>query len=191
MPWSAATEPPEDAVDDRAVLLRRSSSTTVLRLDRQQALQNSPFRFGQIASAQARLQKAALNQPRRVSSIASATPRLHGDCSHRQVRAYGPDGFTISIDVGAGRRSVFGRLCLRWVCERTAERSHSASASCYPDDRIHPRGGSSVAMDYGLRHQAQHGKNRTHPIKPKIEHCRSPLGARTRHVHVAKFVHAA
>ena len=58
-PRCAATEPPENAVDDRTVLAR---AACLLRLDGQQALQNAPFGFGEIASAQACLQKAALNQ---------------------------------------------------------------------------------------------------------------------------------
>ncbi len=43
----------------------------VLRVDRQQALENTPFCFGEIASAQTCLQKAALNQSSWVRSIAS------------------------------------------------------------------------------------------------------------------------
>jgi len=38
----------------------------------EQALQNAPFRFGEIASTQASLQKAALNQSSQGSSIMSA-----------------------------------------------------------------------------------------------------------------------
>ena len=68
-PRSAAAEPPQNAVDDRAILLGRPASATVLRLNGQQALQNAPFRFGEIAPAQACLQKAALNQSSRASSI--------------------------------------------------------------------------------------------------------------------------
>ena len=68
-PWSAAAKPPQDAVDNRTVLFRASASTTVLRLDGQQALQNPPFCFSEIAPAQACLQKTALNQPAREPSM--------------------------------------------------------------------------------------------------------------------------
>jgi hypothetical protein len=61
-PWSAASEPPEYPVDNGAILLGRSAAATISRLNRQQAFQNTPFRFGKIASAQACLQKSALNQ---------------------------------------------------------------------------------------------------------------------------------
>lgn len=61
-PRRSAPEPPEYAVDDGTVVNGTSASTTVLRLDWQQALQDSPFCFGEIASAQNCLQKAALNQ---------------------------------------------------------------------------------------------------------------------------------
>jgi hypothetical protein len=50
-------------------LLGRPASTTVLRLYGQQALQNTPFRFGEIAPAQACLQKAALNPSLPCTSI--------------------------------------------------------------------------------------------------------------------------
>lgn len=69
-PWSAAAEPPKDAVDDGPVLLGRPASSTVLRLDGQQALQNAPFRLTEIAPAQACLQKAGLNQ----SCVVPSTP---------------------------------------------------------------------------------------------------------------------
>lgn len=59
-PRSAASKPLEDAVDDRAVLLGTPASPTVLGLDWPQALQNAPLRFGQIAPAQACLQKSSL-----------------------------------------------------------------------------------------------------------------------------------
>jgi hypothetical protein len=54
-----AAKPPEDAVDDGAVLLRASATPTVFGLDGKQTLQNAPLRFGKIAPAQACLQKAA------------------------------------------------------------------------------------------------------------------------------------
>lgn len=72
---SAAAEPPQDAVDNRAVLLGTPASATVLGLDWQQTLQNAPFPLGEIASAQAYLQKAALNQPTAFASIASSSNR--------------------------------------------------------------------------------------------------------------------
>ena len=59
-PQDAAPEAPEYAVDDRAVLLGRSSSATVLWLDWQQALQDTPFCFGKISPAQACVLKRSL-----------------------------------------------------------------------------------------------------------------------------------
>ena len=50
-PRRSAAEPPEYAVEDRTVLLGWSSSTTVLGLDRQQVLQDTPFCFGEVAPA--------------------------------------------------------------------------------------------------------------------------------------------
>ena len=75
-PRCSATKPPENTVDDRSVLLGRRASTTVFRLYGQQALQNAPFRFSEIAPAQACLQKAALNQSSSARSIMSASPPL-------------------------------------------------------------------------------------------------------------------
>lgn len=91
-PRSAAAEPPQDTVDDRAALLGRPASTTVLRLDGQQTLQNAPFCFSEIAPAQACLQKAALNQSELIASmknrhqravvVRSAPHRLHRFAGH-------------------------------------------------------------------------------------------------------------
>lgn len=72
-PWSAAAEPPENAVDDRTILLGRSTSAAFVRVDGQQALENTPFCFGEIAPAQTCLQKAALNQSSWATSIASTS----------------------------------------------------------------------------------------------------------------------
>lgn len=72
-PWSATSKPPENAVYDGAILLRPPASSTIFRPNRQQALQNAPFCFGEIAPAQTRLQKAALNQP----SCSASTPVQH------------------------------------------------------------------------------------------------------------------
>ncbi len=91
-PRSAAAQPPEDTVDDRTVLFRRPTSTTVFRLDRQQSLKNAPFCFGEIAPTQACLQKAALNQSKLIASmknrhqravvVRSAPHRLHRFAGH-------------------------------------------------------------------------------------------------------------
>ena len=91
-PRRSAPKPPEDAVDDGAVLLRAPASTTILRFDWQQALQNPPFRLGKIASAQTCLQKAALNQSEFIASmenrhqravvVRSAPHRLHRFAGH-------------------------------------------------------------------------------------------------------------
>lgn len=62
MPRCIAAKPPEDVVDDGAVLLRASATPTVFGLDGKQTLQNAPLRFSKIAPTQACLQKAALNQ---------------------------------------------------------------------------------------------------------------------------------
>jgi len=78
VPRRAAPEPPEYAVDDRAVLIGRSISAPVLALDRQHVLQDAPFRLGEIASAQACLQKAALNQSYGASSIRSTEAGFAG-----------------------------------------------------------------------------------------------------------------
>ena len=77
-PRSSATEPPEYAVDNGTVLFRASATPTVRCLNGQQILQNTPFCFCQIASAQARLQKAALNQPSSASSTNLSTPPRAG-----------------------------------------------------------------------------------------------------------------
>lgn len=61
--WGPATQPTEYPIDDRAVLLGTPTASSVLRLNRQQTLQNTRFRFAEITPAQACLQKAALNQP--------------------------------------------------------------------------------------------------------------------------------
>ncbi len=61
-PQRSTAKSPEDVVDDRAVLFGPPASATVLWLDGQQTLQNTPFRFGEITPAQAHIQKAALNQ---------------------------------------------------------------------------------------------------------------------------------
>jgi hypothetical protein len=68
-PRRSTAKSPEYAVDDGAVPLGPSASATLFWLDRQQALQNAPFRFGKIASAQACLQEAALNQSYVTTSI--------------------------------------------------------------------------------------------------------------------------
>lgn len=68
-PRRTAAQPPEYAVDDSTVLLRSPTSTAIFRLDWQQALQNPPFRFGEIAPAQNCLQKAGLNQGLATASI--------------------------------------------------------------------------------------------------------------------------
>lgn len=74
-PRRPAPKPPEHAVDDRAVLFGRPAPAPVFGLDRQQILQDAPFRLGEIAPAQACLQKIALN---RSSSAGSITPVLRG-----------------------------------------------------------------------------------------------------------------
>lgn len=56
-PWSAAAEPPENAVDNRTVLLGLSASAAIFRVDGQQIFENTPFCFGEIAPAQTCLQK--------------------------------------------------------------------------------------------------------------------------------------
>ena len=80
-PWSTAAEPPEDTVDDGAVLFGPPASTSVRRVYRQQVPQNAPFRFAQIAPAQVCLQKAALNQSSRASSIVL----IAGSCRDRPI----------------------------------------------------------------------------------------------------------
>ena len=52
-PGHAAAKPPKYTIDNRAVRLRLTASTSVRRLNRQQTLQNTPFCLGEIASAQA------------------------------------------------------------------------------------------------------------------------------------------
>lgn len=74
-PWRATPEPPEYAVDDRAVLLGTPATAPVLTLDRQQVRQDAPFRLSEIAPAQACLQKTALNQP---TVIRSTCGRRYG-----------------------------------------------------------------------------------------------------------------
>lgn len=71
-PRRSTAEPPENAVDDRAVLFGRPASAPVLRLDGQQTFQNAPFRFGEITPAQACLQKAVLNQALLATSMLQA-----------------------------------------------------------------------------------------------------------------------
>jgi hypothetical protein len=64
-PRRASTQPPQNAVDDVAVVLRRSSSTALARfpLNRQQNSQDTPLDLAQIAAAQGCLiESAALNQ---------------------------------------------------------------------------------------------------------------------------------
>ena len=73
-PRRAATEPPEYPVNDRPVRFGPPTSPPVRCINRQQTPQNTPFRFAQIASAQACLQKAALNQPRSFASTNLSTP---------------------------------------------------------------------------------------------------------------------
>lgn len=51
-----------------------SGSAKVFRFDGQQVPQNAPFRFSEIASAQACLQKAALNQPFHSTSTCFRSP---------------------------------------------------------------------------------------------------------------------
>lgn len=70
-PRDATAHPPEDAIDDRAVVLWSAPAPTVCGLYRQQPFQNAPFRFGKIAPAQACPQKIALNQPLGFASTAS------------------------------------------------------------------------------------------------------------------------
>jgi hypothetical protein len=55
-------------------VLRFGTPATIFRLNRQQAFQSAPFCFGQIAPAQAYLQKVALNQS---ASAASSLSGLH------------------------------------------------------------------------------------------------------------------
>lgn len=76
-PWSAATEPPKYAVDNRAVLLRRPALSTIFRLDWQQAFQNTPFSLGEIASVHACFQKAVSNQPTGTQSTLHTHCKFH------------------------------------------------------------------------------------------------------------------
>ena len=73
-PRRAAAEPPEYPVNDRPVRFGPPTSPPVRCINRQQTPQNTPFRFAQIASAQACLQKAALNQSRSFTSTNLSTP---------------------------------------------------------------------------------------------------------------------
>jgi hypothetical protein len=73
-PRRAAAKPPEYSVDDRPVLFGRTTAPSLRRINRQQACQNTPFRFVQIAPAQARLQKAAMNPALRFASTNLSTP---------------------------------------------------------------------------------------------------------------------
>ena len=76
-PRSTATQPPQNAVQNRTVLGRTPSATTHRWLDRQQILQDPPLCFAQIAPAQSRLQKEALNQPPDPASTNLSTPPRH------------------------------------------------------------------------------------------------------------------
>jgi len=118
-PRSATPEPPENAVDDRAVLLRWPASTAFLRLDWQQVLQNAPFRFGQIAPAQACLQKAALNQP-----IPSASTSF-GSSSAGPISWY--DG-RIDECLCRGDRQGYARHPAEYMAQRARPRQNSDPA---------------------------------------------------------------
>ena len=73
-PWRAAAKPPEYTVDNRSVLFGATAPTSFCRFNRQQVLQNTPFRFTQIASPQTCLQMAALNQTANCASTNLSTP---------------------------------------------------------------------------------------------------------------------
>jgi hypothetical protein len=72
-PRRAAAQPPEYPIDDGSVLLRQATAAPVHCFNRKQALQNMPFCLGEIAPAQAWLQKAALNQAGNRSSTNLST----------------------------------------------------------------------------------------------------------------------
>jgi hypothetical protein len=64
-PWRAGPQPPENAVDHIPIVFWRTATSALawFSLNRQQNLQNTPFRFRQIATAQGCLpESAALNQ---------------------------------------------------------------------------------------------------------------------------------
>jgi len=93
-PRCAAAKPPEYAVNNQTALFGRSPAPSVRRIDRQQTLQNTPFRFAQITPAQARLQKEALNQsPSLASTNLSTPPRWKRTLDHAAMSQY---RFTIS-----------------------------------------------------------------------------------------------
>lgn len=114
-PWRSATQPPEYAIDDRAVLLGAATAPPVLCLNRQQTLQNTPFRFAQIAPAQACLQKAGLNQPERQPSTNLSTPpnpfsrERDNDWFPRRLRFMGEGkGWRLGDPVGRVREMPLG-----------------------------------------------------------------------------------
>ena len=73
-PRHAAAQPPENSIDDRTVVFGWPPAPSGRRINRQQTLQNTPFRFAQIAPAQAPLEKGALNQPPSLASTNLSTP---------------------------------------------------------------------------------------------------------------------
>ena len=73
-PGCSTAKAPKYAVDDRTVLLGTPTTAPVYGINRQQCSQNTPFCFGEIAPAQACLQKAVLNQPSLAASTNSSTP---------------------------------------------------------------------------------------------------------------------
>ncbi len=73
-PRRATAKPPEYTVDNCAVPFRPPATTPVRCRNRQQTLQNTPFCFRKIASAQDCLQKAALNQASTTTSTNLSTP---------------------------------------------------------------------------------------------------------------------
>jgi hypothetical protein len=78
-PRCAAAQPQEYPIDVGSVLLRQATAAPVHCFNRKQALQNMPFCLGEIAPAQACLQKAALNQAgSRSSTNLSTSPSMHG-----------------------------------------------------------------------------------------------------------------
>ena len=117
-PRSTAPKPPEDAVDDRAVLLGRPASTTVRGLDGQQTLQNAPFRFGEIAPAQACLQKEALNQPYGTTSITLSPAALICPKTRRCRDKSPPPAQSFARSRGNGSDKVKGHRADRHPTDR-------------------------------------------------------------------------
>jgi hypothetical protein len=92
-PRCAAAQPQEYPIDVGSVLLRQATAAPVHCFNRKQALQNMPFCLGEIAPAQACLQKAALNQAGSRSSTnlsTSLSDGLHLNCigNWREYRRY-------------------------------------------------------------------------------------------------------